>query len=323
MRTEKILVLTGGESETGEVSRRSSAHILQALQNLGYTTAEMEMSAAVPRFLAGERPDLVFLALCGAGNENGALQGFLEVMGIPYTGSGIAASAVCTDKILTRKVLTFEEIPTPEFAILNQIDLADGERVMSDLLDFPGLPLVVKPARQGFRHGASLVKEPQELKTALDKAFDYDHQVLVEKYIRGVEVTVGIMGNREAYLLPVLEVVPEAGDWFDTDCKYNEDGSHYISPPRLPQALLRKVEALAQASYERLGCRGCARIDIMAEPQASKAYVLEVNTIPAMTPSSLLPGAVKAAGMSWEEFIDRMVRLALQQRQTAGKGGFN
>lgn len=318
LRTEKILVLTGGDACGSDISRRSGANILKALKSTGYEAIELEHDESFPGFVMAHRPDLVFLALHGAPWGYGAIQGFLEFVGIPYTGSDIKVSALCQDRILTRKMLCFDEIPTPEFAIINQVNYTDRERILDDLLAYPGLPLVVKAARKGSGPGATLVKQAEELNAALDRIFNYGNQALVEKYINGMEVTVGVMGNREAYLLAALEIMPAAESSSNDLALWAGSGSRPLLLPqnssRMPRALLRKVEALAQASYERLGCRGFARIDIVADVDEDKAYILEVNTLPGMSDGSLLVDAVRAAGMSWEEFVDRVVRLGLQPR---------
>ncbi len=304
----------GGESEESVISRRSGANVLTALQNIGYDTLCVELDQDFPNVILDYKPDLVFLALHGEKGENGSVQGFLELMNIPYTGSGIAASAICMDKVLTKKMLNSEAIPTPEFAVLKMADYFESSRAIEELQERPGLPLVIKPASQGSSIGASIVKTPEELKPALDLAFDFDQKVLAERFIEGVELTVAVMGNNEGYVLPVLEIVPEAGEWYDYESKYAAGGSSHIYPPRIAPDLVRRAEMISKQCYESLGCRGFARIDVMVDTVKQEAYILEVNTIPGMTDTSLVPDAVRAAGMSWEEFVEKVVRLALQNR---------
>lgn len=307
MRTERILVLTEKEPEEDGISHHSAAHILEGLLNVGYEAAEREFDEHFAEFLMEYRPDLVFLALNEASWRYGPIQGFLEMLGIPWTGSGVAASAIGRDRALARKMMSFDEIPVPEYAIINQVDYLECERIQDDLLSYPGLPLVVKTARRVRGMPDCLVSKPEELKRALKNAFEHDSLLLVEKYIAGVAVSVAVIGNREAYLLPALEVLPAEGG-----------GSRPLrSPdraPRLTMELMRKVESLAQASFERLGCRGVARIDIVADEAHQRAYALEIDVMPDMTVPGLLAQAVRASGMSWEEFVDRVVRLGLQAR---------
>jgi D-alanine-D-alanine ligase len=252
--------------------------------------------------------DVAFVALHGPFGEDGTVQGLLELLGIPYVGSGVLASALAMDKVVSKKLFTFEGIPTPRGVVLERVDFrADRRSVLERALRV--MPAVVKPARQGSSIGMSLVREPAAMDGALEEAFGYDAEALVEEQVLGTELTVGILGNRELRALPVVEIVAKR-DFFDYRAKYDPDLSQEICPARIPAAVSAEAQALALKAHRALGCRGFSRVDMIHGKEG--LVVLELNTIPGMTVNSLLPKAAKVAGLSFSELLERLVELALE-----------
>lgn len=254
------------------------------------------------------RIDVAFPALHGPYGEDGTLQGLLDLIGIPYVGSGTLASALAMDKAMARKVFVAEGIPTPRGAVVERPDLqADEGETLRRLTSL--LPAVVKPSRQGSSIGMSLVAEAGELGRALEEAFRHDTRVLVEERVPGTELTVGVIGNRELTALPVVEIVSKRA-FFDYRAKYDPALSEEICPARIPEALAKRAQDLAIRAHRALDCRGLSRTDLIAGPGG--LVVLEVNTMPGMTVNSLLPKAAAAAGIPFGELLDRLVQLALE-----------
>jgi D-alanine-D-alanine ligase len=254
------------------------------------------------------RIDVAFPALHGPYGEDGTLQGLLDLIGIPYVGSGTLASALAMDKAMARKVFAAEGIPTPRGAVVErrELELDEGEalRRLTSLV-----PAVVKPSRQGSSIGMSLVNEAGELGRALEEAFRYDSRVLVEERVPGGELTVGVIGNRELTALPVVEIVPKRA-FFDYRAKYDPALSEEICPARIPEERARQAQDLALRAHRALDCRGLSRTDLIDGPRG--LVVLEVNTMPGMTVNSLLPKAAAAAGIPFGELLHRLVQLALE-----------
>jgi D-alanine-D-alanine ligase len=255
--------------------------------------------------------DVAFLALHGPYGEDGTVQGFLDLLGVPYVGSGVLASAVAMDKVVAKTLLSAEGIPVPRGVAFSRADLKESpEARLREAGAF--LPAVVKPARQGSSIGMSLVEAAPALPPALEAAFAFDHRVLVEERLRGIELTVGVIGNRDLQALPVVEIVPKK-TFFDYQAKYDPAFSEEICPARIPEAAARAAEDLALRSHRALRCRGLSRTDMILTDTG--AVVLEVNTIPGMTINSLLPKAARVAGIPFPELLDRLVRLALEEEE--------
>ncbi len=257
--------------------------------------------------------DVAFLALHGKYGEDGTIQGFLELAGIPYTGSGVLASALAMDKVMAKKVLAAEGIPVPRGLAVSRALLSHRPRVLADANAL--LPAVVKPSKQGSSVGMSLVDEPAAMEAAILMALEHDDEVLVEERIVGTEVTVGVVGlsgggGLEA--LPVVEIVPKRA-FFDYQAKYDPDQCDEICPARISAEATRSVQDLALRSHKSLGCRGYSRADIILGPKGP--VVLEVNTLPGMTINSLLPKAAAAAGIPFSELLHRIVSLALEKNE--------
>ena len=260
-------------------------------------------------------PDLVFIALHGRGGEDGAVQGLLETLRLPYTGSGILASALAMDKAMSKRLFRGAGIPVgAEIALRREHALSDPFNVATlnaQIQDeLGGFPVFVKPNAEGSTVGGTLVSSPAQMADALANAFRYDTVILIEKYLRGMEATVGVLGNTGSDLqaLPVIEIVPKSA-FYDYESKYAEGGSEHIIPARLTDAQTQELQQLALQCHALLGCRGMSRADFIVTPEGP--YVLEVNTIPGMTPTSLLPQAAAHVGIPFPALLDRLIALAL------------
>lgn len=246
--------------------------------------------------------DLVFIAMHGPYGEDGTIQGFLDLVGVPYTGSKVLASALGMDKIYSRKLFTQAGLKVPKSLVLTKND--DPKVVWQKF----SLPIFIKPARQGSSVGTSKVSKKSNLEKALKIAFSFGSLVLIEEYLAGTEITVGVLGNDKVQALPPVEIVPK-NEFFDYEAKYQESKCEEICPARINDSLKRRAQEIAIKAFHSLGCRGFGRIDMII--QGKDIYVLEVNTIPGLTPMSLFPKAAKAAGISYRELLDKIIVLAL------------
>jgi D-alanine-D-alanine ligase len=303
LANKKIAVLMGGLSAEREVSLSSGAAVLDALKEAGYKVMPVVYDG--PRLvqeLYEIKPDLVFLALHGKFGEDGTVQGLLETMGLPYTGAGVTGSAVAMDKAITKKLLKYHDIPTAQFVTLKK----DSD---ASVVGRIGCPVVVKPSTQGSTIGMSFVYSEDELAPALKLAFSHDMEVVVEKYIEGREVTVGILDGNS---LPLVEIVPKSGV-YDYDAKYLTHDTTYICPAELDAALEKRLKELAKEVFSVLQGYGYARVDFRVDNDGNP-YVLEMNTLPGMTSTSLLPKAAAAAGLSFGQLIELMLEGALRRK---------
>ncbi len=302
-------VLMGGTSAEREVSLRSGKAVCRALKSLGYTVVAIDAKGDFAATLKKQKIKRVFIALHGGHGENGAVQGMLEIMGISYTGSGVLASALAMDKVASKKIFLYHKIPVPPFHIVTREESnvrGEGKgpshlasRYSLGRLQFP---VVVKPATEGSSVGVEIVKDEKKCHAALRAAFRYGETVLVEKYIKGKEVQIAILDDR---VLGGVEVRPSR-EFYSYEAKYTSGLTEYIFPPDLDPATARKAEAAALAAHRALGCSGATRVDLIIDRQR-KPYVLEVNTIPGMTETSLLPKIAKNAGMEFPELIQRIL----------------
>ena len=300
MKFQRVAVLMGGWGEEREVSMRTGEAIAKALTKQGHEVARVLAGPGLDRTLRELEVDAAFLALHGRMGEDGKVQGLLEVMEIPYTGSGVLASALAMDKPMAKKVLRHHNIPTPSGYTAACNDLPGALELHGDL----GFPAVVKPSASGSSCGLTVVREQGELVGALQRACRYGGEALVERYIRGREITVAVLGDQ---VLGSCEIVPPR-ETFDYEGKYG-GGSRYYCPPRLSPTRMANLEALALASHRALSCRGYSRVDLIAS-DSENDYVLEVNTLPGMTQTSLLPKIAKAAGLTFEEVVGRILAAA-------------
>jgi D-alanine-D-alanine ligase len=305
----RIGVLMGGQSSERDISLRTGAAVHKALCRRGYDAVTIDVGPTLSRDLQDQKIALVFLALHGPGGEDGSLQGFLETLGIPYTGSGVQASAIGMHKVTTKTVLAAHKIPVPIGMVIKR-----GEKVSSArALRAAKLrwPVVVKPASEGSTIGVTIVKKPAQWNEALALAHKYDREAMIEAYIPGHEVTVSLLGRRDEapLVLPAVEIVAPGG-FYDFSAKYEKGKTQYLCPAPLPATITKQIEALALRTYEVLGCAGAARVDFRITPRG-RAYVLEINTVPGMTETSLLPMAAAQAGIGYEELTERILESAL------------
>jgi D-alanine-D-alanine ligase len=295
----KVAVLMGGRSAEREVSLMSGQGVLQALLSAGadahaFDPAERELSE-----LKKEGFQRCFIALHGRFGEDGTVQGALELMGIPYTGSGVMASSIAMDKVMTKRVWQAEGLPVPRHVLVHpaQIDSLSAE----DLIQTLGLPLIVKPAREGSSIGVSKVVRAEDLHAALHAAAACDHDILCEQCIVGDEVTCPVLGTgQDARALPVILIVAPEGN-YDYQNKYFTDDTQYLVPCGLPAQEEAAIQALVRRAYQALGCRGWGRIDVMIDGATRQPYLLEINTSPGMTGHSLVPMGARAEGVSYED----------------------
>ncbi len=293
----KVAVLFGGTSAEREVSLNSGSRVLAALQGQGIDAHAFDPAEQPLDALKGY--DRAFIALHGRHGEDGTIQGALEVMHIPYTGSGVLASALAMDKFRTKLMWQAAGLPIPEYALLNAAsDFAEIEEEL-------GLPLFVKPAREGSSIGVTKVKAPGELKAAYAEAARHDPLVIAEKGVMGGEYTVGIVGDQ---VLPIIKIEP-ATDWYDYEAKYKRDDTRYLCPCGLPQAQEMQIRAEALEAFRMLDGRGWGRVDFLMD-EDGKHYFLEVNTAPGMTDHSLVPMGARAAGMDYAALVRRVLELA-------------
>jgi D-alanine-D-alanine ligase len=302
LKNRRIGVIQGGSSRERPISLKTGAAVCKALQFWELRAIPIDARGDFVSRLLVSRIDLAYLALHGSPGEDGTVQGLLELAGIPYTGSGVLASALAMNKPAAKVFFQHHKIPTPPWRVLFMPQMQQAVRSGSDL----GWPVVVKPAEQGSAFGITVVKAKDQFPAALSKAFSFGPQVLVEKYIPGIEVTVGILGSE---VLPVVEIVP-AHRFYDFYSKYSPGGSRHVVPARLPAAVQRRVQELAWKAFFVLGCRAYGRVDVMVT-RTGRPFVLEVNTIPGMTSFSLLPDAARAAGIPFEELVLRIIEPSL------------
>lgn len=298
MKKMKIAVLYGGPSSEREISLKSGSAVINALNNLKIKNFPVIVNNDLKWVdtIKKVKADFVFIALHGKFGEDGTVQSILEFLKIPYSGSGVLASALSMNKPKAKEIFTFNKIQTPPWRVITRAD---------EIRDF-STPFVVKPIDEGSAIGVSVVFNHREIKAALKTAFKYGKKILVEKYIDGTELTVAILGKTA---LPVIEIVPK-GKFYDFDSKYKPGMSEHIIPARLPKTILKKSQEIALKAFRSLGCKAFGRVDIKVNSE-KEIFVLELNTIPGMTQTSLLPDAARAAGLSFEEMILEMIKHSL------------
>jgi D-alanine-D-alanine ligase len=304
----KVAVLMGGHSAERDVSLMSGAGVLQALQSRGVDAHAFDPAQQDIGELKRQGFHRVFIALHGRLGEDGAVQGALELLGLPYTGSGVMASAIAMDKVMTKRVWKAEGLPTPPWVCLAS-DQQDRSSVIA-VPDTLGLPLIVKPPREGSSIGVTQVKGYSQMQDAVQLATRYDPDVLCEAFIEGDEVTCPVLGSgQQAQALPVVRIVaPEAG--YDYQNKYFTDDTQYHCPSGLPADEEAEIQRIVLAAYRTLGCRGWGRADLMIRASDRKPFLLEMNTSPGMTSHSLVPMSARAAGISYEDLCLRLLQDA-------------
>jgi D-alanine-D-alanine ligase len=289
-KEKRIAVLMGGKSSEREISLRSGEAVLGSLLRTGHLAVGIDVAPDLPAKLTGENVEVAFIALHGKWGEDGAVQGLLEMMNIPYTGSGVLGSSMAMDKAIMKLLLTSMEIPTPVYAIYTK----------AISVDFP-LPFVVKPANQGSTIGISIVQKEEEIQGAVEQALRYDKKLLVERYIRGDEITVGVVNGE---VLPVVQVRPAKG-FYDYEAKYTPGMTEYVVPAAIAKTLERRAWDIALQVYAAFDLSGCVRIDMLAENGIP--HVIDINTSPGMTETSLVPKAWVHLGKTFDELIEKIL----------------
>ena len=307
----------GGQSSEREVSLKTGEAVYRSLVRSGYDAVAIDVSTNLSNVLAEQAIEIAFLALHGPGGEDGAIQGFLETLGIPYTGSGVRASAIGMHKVVTKTALEAQGIPVPRGTVVWRGTAPALNRILTSCK--LKLPIVVKPASQGSTIGVTIVRKPSQWKEALRVAHRYDEEAMVEAFIPGHEVTLSLLGSADGTVtgLPAVEIVAPDG-FYDFSAKYEKGRTQYLCPAPLSAAVSREIKALAIRTYQALGCNGAARVDFRITPKG-KPYVLEINTVPGMTETSLLPMAAGKAGLSYDALTERILQSALRR---AGVGSF-
>jgi D-alanine-D-alanine ligase len=303
----KVAVLKGGRSLERGISLRSGARVEDALERLGHEVLPLEADADMVKRLTEERPEIAFVALHGVGGEDGTAQELLEILGIPFTGPGVAACIRCTDKVLAKHELRSAGVPTPDWFAFNETAFRElgAADALGGLEERLGFPLVVKPSRGGSALGVKFAESWFDVPEALVSAFSYDDRVLLERFADGRELAVSVLGGEA---LPIVEAIPRAGDSYDFEARYEIGRTSFVCPAELGAEEAGAVTEAALAAYEALGCSGFARVDLILA--ADGPQVLEVNAIPGLTDTSLLPQAAEAAGMSFERLVERILELA-------------
>jgi D-alanine-D-alanine ligase len=307
----RIAVLKGGGSLERQVSLRSGARVEDALERLGHEVLPIDVGPDLVARLRATAPDVAFVAMHGRDGEDGTVQELLEILGIPYTASGVSACMRCADKVLSKHAMDDAGLPTPDFysfteTAFKELGAAEALPAIEERLEFP---IVVKPADQGSALGVKFARSPADVPQALVAAFSYSNKVLLERHVHGRELAVSILGDEA---LPVVEAVPREEDFHDFSARYTIGRTSFVCPAQLGDALTERAQALALEVFRLLGCRGFARVDLMLEEGTDVLYVLEVNAIPGLTETSLLPQAAEAAGIEFEALISRIVEMALQ-----------
>ena len=308
MNQDKIVVVMGDTSTEAEVSRRTGTAILNALKSKGYNAEGMEL---VPKTFANDIQKtgcaIVFNALHGKFGEDGLLQGTLDMLGIPYTGSGVLAAAVTMDKAASKRVFVAEGISTPRSHTYYSYEMKRG--LAAEIEAEFSLPMVVKATSQGSSIGVYIVESHEELKNALVQAFKYNDEVLVEEFIQGRELTVAVWGNEEEKeAFPIIEITTLTGR-YDYDSKYTKGASSHIIPAPMSEEKTKEIQDLAIKTFTACGCKGVARVDMMLS-EDEVPYVIEVNSVPGMTEVSLVPDAARAKGIEFPELCERMLEMA-------------
>ncbi len=303
----KVLVLMGGLSTEREVSLRSGKAVAEALAKKNYDVVALDIQKESIGKIQEINPDVVFLALHGKYGEDGCIQGMLEWMGYPYTGPGVASSAICMDKILTKKILVNHGIPTPKFMEFKSYNKNIKEKILENF----SLPVVLKACCQGSSIGVSIVNSTEQLEKEIEDTLKYGDKLLVEAFIKGTELTVPIIGNEKYRALPVIEITSE-NEFYDFESKYTQGMCQHIIPARIDEATYKAVEKAAMDAYGATECRGFSRVDVIIDKN-NNPYVIEINTIPGMTSMSLFPDSARYAGIEFPELLDEIIRLALEK----------
>jgi D-alanine-D-alanine ligase len=315
MSGRRVAVLKGGSSLERQISLRSAARVQDALETLGHETVPIDVGPDLVKRLRDSSAEVAFIALHGRGGEDGTVQEILEIVGMPYTGSGVLACIRTMDKVLTKHLLLKSGLPTPDFFAFNETAFREfgAAETLPAIEQRLGFPLVVKPAAQGSALGIKFARSPADMPEALVSAFSYDEKVLLERYVEGRELAVGLLeGEDGVEALPIVEALPKEEYFFDFEARYEIGKTDYVCPAELPGDTTERIQELAVTVYDLLGCHGFARVDMILSSEG-EPQVLEAQAIPGLTETSLLPQAAEAAGLSFERLVGRLVELALER----------
>ena len=307
----KIALLSGGWGEEREISLKTGEQIYKALDKKKYQVSRFDPKNDLGKFFSDalkKKFNLIFPALHGPFGEDGKLQGLLDILGTPYLFSGCLASALAMNKYKTKVIVKQEGV-----VMARDILIRKGEKfTLNKIIGKLSLPIVVKPSELGSSVGMSIAKTKKELEQGIKTAFRHDKEALLEKFIKGRELTVPVMGNNPPKALPVIEIIPKISGWFDYKAKYEVGGSEEVCPAKIPARIKIEAQREAVAAYKAIGCKDLARADFIWGKGSNKLYFLEINTIPGMTATSLVPKSAKAARMTFSQFLDKLISGALK-----------
>ncbi len=300
----------GGRSLEREVSIKSGQRVSNALRKLGHNVTKLDVDESIIDNLTKNKIDLAYIALHGKDGEDGTMQEMLEALDIPYTGPGVYSNILSFDKIISKQMLENKGISTPPFYFLNESSFKElgASKILPAVINKLGLPLVVKPSAQGSALGIKIIKNEKKLPDAIISALSYSKKVIIEKFIKGTELAVSIIGKEKVQVLPVVEIVPKK-KFFDFESRFSVDETEYFVPARLKQKISEDVEKTALDVHNALDCHKLSRVDIILD-QNNVPYVLELNTSPGMTDTSLLPMAAKEAGMEFEDLVEKIINMS-------------
>ena len=309
--SKKVAVLKGGRSLERNISLKSGARVEKALEELGHTVESIDVDVRMVRRLKEMKPDAAFIAMHGKSGEDGTVQELLEILGIPYTGSNVLPSLRCMDKVLSKHIFVADGIPTPDFYAFSrdafqELGAVDTLPIITGELD---LPIVVKPAGQGSALGVRFAHSVEEMPAALISAFSFDDKVLLEKYIKGRELAVSIIGL-EPRALPIVEAIPKT-EFFDFESRYTMGKADYVVPAEIPEDVAARAVEISLKAFNALNCSGFGRVDLILD-DAGGLWCLEINTIPGFTETSLMPMAAQAAGLSFNDMVEEILLCALE-----------
>ncbi len=308
MKKIRLALLSGGNSSEREVSLKSGDQVYAALDKTKYDIRRYDPRSDLGLLIAeANNLDVALIIMHGRFGEDGTIQGLLDLLGVPYQGSGVMASALAMNKEFSKKLYQQAGLQVPKAVFLDRSAPRDLDAIIAAV----DLPAVVKPVNEGSSIGVSIARSPAELDIGLDKAFALDHRVLVEEYVQGLEITCAVLGNDDLQALPLVEIIPGDGyHFFDYEAKYLPGASSEIVPARISPELTARVQECGLTAHRALGCRGYSRTDTIV--RGTDIYVLETNTIPGMTATSLFPQAAAAAGLPFPALLDRLIDLALE-----------
>ncbi len=311
----RVAVLQGGRSLERAVSLRSGAQVRDGLGRLGHTAIAIDAGSGLVGELIAAEPDVAFIALHGRHGEDGTIQEVLEALQIPYTGSAPAACLRATDKILAKHLMRAAGIPTPPFFALHDTVVKElgGAGTLASVERRLGFPMVVKPAHGGSALGVKFARQGSELPGAMVGAFSYDVRILLERHIAGRDLAVSVIEGERPEALPVVEAVPREEDFYDYESRYGIGMTTFLCPAELPAETTARAQQLALDVYSLLGCHGFARVDLMLGADSGELWVLETNVVPGLTETSLLPQAADAAGIGFDELLERILASALKR----------